>query len=76
MRACAIYLAQRFIGDGSGFILKKYALFRQRREASEAIGALLTIQRGINPTEFRAKDRTCRTRRVFQIIVNDVSIWI
>jgi hypothetical protein len=61
MRACAIYLAQRFIGEGAGLILKKYALFRQHREASEAIGALLTIQRDINPTEFRAKDRTCRT---------------
>jgi len=38
-------------GTGQGLILKKYALFRQHREASEAIGTLLTIQRGINPTE-------------------------
>ena len=44
MRADAIHLAQHLIGDGTGFVLKKYAVFGQHRKFSEAVVLMLTIQ--------------------------------
>ena len=44
VRTGAIHLAKRFIGDGTGLFLKKYAVFRQHRELSEAVFLILTIQ--------------------------------
>jgi hypothetical protein len=44
MRTGAIHFAQRFIEDRTGLILKKYADFRQHREASDEIAPMKTIQ--------------------------------
>ena len=37
MRTSAIHLAERFVGDGTGFVLKKYAVFGQHRDLSDAV---------------------------------------
>jgi hypothetical protein len=47
MRAGAIHLAQHFIGDRTGLIFKKCAVFGQHREASEAVVPFVTIQRNV-----------------------------
>jgi len=44
VRAGAIHLAQRFIGDRTGFVLKKYAVFGQHREVSEMVALTAIIQ--------------------------------
>ncbi len=44
MRAGLIDLAKHLIGDRAAFVLKKYSVFGQHREVSEAVVLLLTIQ--------------------------------
>jgi hypothetical protein len=44
MCAGTIHFAEDFIGDGTGLVLKKYAVFGQHCEASETVVAMVTIQ--------------------------------
>ena len=44
MRAGLIHLAKHLISDGAAFVLKKYSVFGEHREVSEAIVLLRTIQ--------------------------------
>ncbi len=36
MRTGTIHLAERFVGDGTRLVLKKYAVFGQHRDLSDA----------------------------------------
>ena len=45
MRTSAIHLAERFIGDRTGLVLKKYAVFGQHRESSKAAFSIVTMRR-------------------------------
>jgi hypothetical protein len=44
MCAGAIHFAEDFIGDRTGLVLKKYAVFGQHREASETVVPMVTIR--------------------------------
>ena len=44
MRAGAIHLTKHLIGDRTGFVRKKYAVFGQHRGVSEAVVLMVTIQ--------------------------------
>ena len=43
MHASAIHLAEHFIGDRTGLVLKKYAVFWQHREFSKAVVHIVII---------------------------------
>jgi len=45
MRTSAIHFAEHFIGDRTGLVLKKYAVFGQHREFSEAVVPIVTMRR-------------------------------
>ena len=43
MRTSAIHLAEHLIGDRTGFVLKKHAVFGQHREFSKAVVTIMII---------------------------------